>query len=271
MKQFSQNNNISKHNIISKNNRLNNYFSKKDNIILDINNLEVFYGPVQAIFKINLKIAKNSIVSIIGSNGAGKTTTLKAISGLVNVHSGTINFNNKNITNFKPHKIVNEKIILCPEGRRIFNKLSVKENLLIGSYSNKKLHKNKCLLKNKLNFIFELFPRLYERQNQIAGTLSGGEQQMLAIGRALMADPELLMLDEPSLGLAPNLVQQLFKTIKTINNSGITILLIEQNVYQALKISDYSYILTNGVISTEGVSNELLNNMDLKKKYFGHQ
>lgn len=245
-----------------------NNFSKKN--ILEINKLKVSYGPVQVLFGINIKIPEKSIVSIIGSNGAGKTTTLKSISGLIHSKTGQINFKNENIINLKPHQIVNRKIVLCPEGRMIFNHLSVKENLLIGGYSNKSILNNKNKLKSKFEYIFSLFPRLEERQNQIAGTLSGGEQQMLAVGRALMADPELLMLDEPSLGLAPNLVQQLFKTIQTINQSGITILLVEQNVYQALKISDYAYILSNGMINIEGLSSTLINNKEIQEKYFGH-
>lgn len=233
--------------------------------MLKINNLEVSYGPIKAVKGISLEVREGSIVSILGANGAGKTTTLKAISGLVPPSSGDILFNGERISRLVSEKIVPLGIVQCPEGRRIFSQLTVEENLKIGAYS----RKDKKNIKQDFERIYRYFPRLKERKNQIAGTLSGGEQQMLAIGRGLMARPKLFIMDEPSLGLAPIIVKEIFEIIKEINKEGVTVLLVEQNAFQTLKISDYVYVLETGKIALEGKAEDIANNENIKKSYLG--
>ncbi|MCD6551356.1 MAG: ABC transporter ATP-binding protein [Thermotoga sp.] len=227
--------------------------------------MHVYYGAIHALKGIDLRVPKGKIVTLIGANGAGKTTTLSAIAGLVKVQEGKVFFNDQDITNTPPHVINRMGIALVPEGRRIFPELTVLENLMMGAYN----RKDKEGIKQDLEWIFSLFPRLKERLKQLGGTLSGGEQQMLAIGRALMSRPKLLMMDEPSLGLAPILVSEVFDVIKKINEEGTTILLVEQNALGALKIAHYGYVLETGRIVLEGEAKELLDNEMVKKAYLG--
>ncbi|MDR3170803.1 MAG: ABC transporter ATP-binding protein [Treponema sp.] len=234
--------------------------------MLRITNLNAFYDNVHALKDISLEIQKGEIVSLIGSNGAGKTSTLSCITGLVGVRSGTIHYKGKNITNVPAHKIVRLGISLSPEGREVFPGLTVAENLKLGRYSKKE---NTITTNTTYERVYTLFPRLKERTLQIAGTLSGGEQQMLAIARALMSEPELLLLDEPSLGLAPNIVLMLFELIKEINKQGVTILLVEQNANLALSISNRAYVLETGRIALSGTSENLLHDANIKKAYLG--
>ena len=236
-----------------------------EEIVLEIQDLHVYYGAIHAIKGISVKVPKGKIITLIGANGAGKTTTLSTIAGLVKARSGKIIFNGKDITNKPVHMINRMGIALVPEGRRIFPELTVYENLMMGAFN----RKDKDGIKQDLEWIFELFPRLKERLSQLGGTLSGGEQQMLAISRALMSRPKLLMMDEPSLGLAPILVEEVFEVIKKINDEGTTILLVEQNAFGALKISHYGYVLETGNIVLEGPSKELLENEMVKKAYLG--
>lgn len=233
--------------------------------MLTIRDLNTYYGNIHALKSINMEIQKGEIVSLIGSNGAGKSTTLGSVSGLVASKSGTVTFKDRNITNLAPHQIVHMGISLSPEGREVFPALSVEENLTLGAYS----RKDKDKIKNSFERVYELFPRLKERIKQTAGTLSGGEQQMLAIGRALMSEPELLLLDEPSLGLAPNLVLMIFDLIESINKQGTTILLIEQNANMALSVSHRAYVLETGKITMSGISADLANDPRVKKAYLG--
>lgn len=233
--------------------------------MLVVNDLCVNYGAIKALKGISFRVDRGSIVALIGSNGAGKTTTLKAICGLVKIRSGKILFNDEDITNKPTNQIVSRRITMVPEGRRIFPNLTVYENLLIGAYQ----RSDKNGIKGDMEFVFSLFPRLKERVDQKGGTLSGGEQQMLAIGRALMSKPDLLMLDEPSLGLAPIIVEELFEIIQKIHKEGKTILLIEQNAYAALNIADYAYVVETGRIVLHGNGKELLNNEKVKYAYLG--
>ncbi|MDN5323867.1 MAG: branched-chain amino acid transport system ATP-binding protein [Clostridia bacterium] len=233
--------------------------------MLKINNLHVYYGGIHAIKGISIEVPKNKIITLIGANGAGKSTTLRAICSLVPAHEGQIFFNGEDITKLKTTEIVKRGITLVPEGRRVFPDLTVVENLKLGAY----LRKDKTSINEDIRYIYELFPRLKEREWQLAGTLSGGEQQMLAIGRAIMSRPKLLMMDEPSLGLAPLIVQDVFNIIKEIYKDGMTILLIEQNAVAALQIADYGYVLETGSIVLEGPGKELLDNEDVKKAYLG--
>ncbi len=233
--------------------------------MLEVKDLHVSYGAIKALKGISFKVEKGSIVTLIGSNGAGKTTTLKAICGLVKVKSGQILLEGENIANRPTNEIVSKKITMVPEGRRIFPNLTVQENLLVGAFQ----RKDKEGIKQDMEWVFTLFPRLKERINQKGGTLSGGEQQMLAIGRALMSRPDLLMLDEPSLGLAPIIVEELFQVIEKIHQEGKTILLIEQNAYAALNIADYGYVLETGQIVLQGTGKELLGNEMVRKAYLG--
>ncbi|MDO4548231.1 MAG: ABC transporter ATP-binding protein [Clostridia bacterium] len=235
--------------------------------MLKISNLEVFYGYVNALRGISLEVNEGEIVTLIGSNGAGKTTTLMATSGLVPKSSGTIHFRGKDISRMPPNKIVHMGIAHVPEGRRIFPGLSVKDNLRAGSLGNRTLTKQR--LGELYDEVYELFPRLRERQTQAGGSLSGGEQQMLAIARGMMMDPELLMLDEPSLGLAPILVEEIFELLMRIHKRGKTILLIEQNASMALSIADRGYVMETGSIALEGPGRELLNNPEVQKVYLG--
>lgn len=230
--------------------------------MLKVNNIDVFYDNIHAIRNLSLEVHKGEIVSLIGANGAGKTTTLNAISGLKKVKHGEIKFLDKNIESESPENILKMGIAHVPEGRKIFSKMSVLENLDIGGYTKKDTG-------NKIKEIYEIFPRLEERKHQMAGTLSGGEQQMLAIGRAMMSEPTLLMLDEPTMGLSPKFVKQVFEVIKNLSKSGVTILLIEQNVNIALSSSDRSYVIENGQIVLSGNSSELVEDEEIKNSYLG--
>ncbi|BCJ86276.1 ABC transporter ATP-binding protein [Effusibacillus dendaii] len=233
--------------------------------MLKVNHLSVHYGGMQALSGVSLQVAEGEIVSIVGSNGAGKSTLINAISGMRNLTSGTVEFQGKDITAVPAHERVGLGIAQVPEGRRLFPLMTVKDNLLLGStIPEAKKHRRETLEE-----IYQLLPRLKERENQIAKTLSGGEQQMVAIGRALMSRPKLLMFDEPSLGLSPLLVKQLFQLIRQISKRGITIMLVEQNVKQTLQIVDRSYVLENGSISLEGPGTDLLNNEHVKKAFLG--
>ncbi len=233
--------------------------------MLQIKEIRTYYGKIEALKGISFEVKKGEIVSLIGANGAGKTTTLLSISGIIKPKYGEIIFDNKRIDQLSPDKIVLMGISQVPEGRRVFPFLTVKENLMLGAY----LRKDKEEINNDLQHIFELFPILKERLHQDAGTLSGGEQQMLAIGRALMSKPSVLLLDEPSLGLAPKIVELIFDIILEINREGGTILLVEQNANMALKISHRAYVLETGEIKLEGKAEELLDNEDIKKAYLG--
>ena len=234
--------------------------------MLEIKNLAVSYGAITALHGISLSVPVGGIVTLIGSNGAGKTTALKTISGLLKPRSGEIFYNGKNIAGLPPHQIVKLGISHVPEGRMIFANLTVMENLQMGAY----LQKDRAVVRCELDHVFAAFPRLQERENQIAGTLSGGEQQMLAIGRALMSKPKLLMLDEPSLGLAPLLVKTIFEKIVEINRQqGITILLVEQNANLALEISSFGYVLETGKVAMSGASAALRQNPQVKSAYLG--
>jgi len=238
--------------------------------LLRLRDIHTFYGPIEALKGIDIEVNKGEIVSLIGSNGAGKSTTLMTISGILLPGKGDIFLNDKKISGLKPHHIVGMGISQVPEGRRIFPWLSVRENLEIGAYSRSSGFGFKgATFLRQLDRIYELFPVLKEREGQTAGTLSGGEQQMLAIGRALMSDPIILLLDEPSLGLSPIMVSKIFKTIKEINESGVTILLVEQNAQAALALCDRAYVLENGMVRLTGRGRELLNNEEIKKAYLG--
>ena len=235
--------------------------------ILKVSDLSVNYGYVAAVRNVHLQVCKNEIVTLIGSNGAGKTTTLMAISNLVEKTSGQILFDNEAIGKLPPDQVVRKGIAHVPEGRKIFPRLSVYENLLVGSLGNPKLKKTE--IEEQIEYIFSLFPRLKERRKQAGGSLSGGEQQMLAIGRGLMMKPELIMLDEPSMGLAPIIVEDIFELILKIRDTGKTILLIEQNASMALSIADRAYVLETGKITMEGKGSDLLNDENVKKVYLG--
>jgi len=231
--------------------------------ILEIRDLVVNFGGIKAIDGISLDVERGKIVTLLGANGAGKSTTLRSISGLVKPQRGTITFNGKNILGSTPDKIVSMGITMVPEGRRVFPNLSVLENLKIGAYL------RKDSIASDLDYVYSLFPRLKERHWQSAGTLSGGEQQMLAVGRALMARPQLIMMDEPSLGLAPLVVKDIFSIIETINDSGITVLLNEQNANMALKIADIGYVIETGKVAMTGTGEELLRDESIKEAYLG--
>jgi branched-chain amino acid transport system ATP-binding protein len=233
--------------------------------MLTIKDLNVFYGGIHALKGISLEVPENKIVTLVGANGAGKSTLLRAISNLVPVSSGSIAFKDQNITGKNTVDIVRSGITMVPEGRRIFANLTVLENLRMGAYA----RKDKAAIEEDIEKMYALFPRLKERSWQVAGTLSGGEQQMLAIARALMSRPQLLMMDEPSLGLAPLLVKEVFRIIKNIHSDGMTILLIEQNATAALKIADYGYVLETGTIVMEGPGKELADNQDVRQAYLG--
>lgn len=231
-------------------------------MILNVENINVFYGNIHALKDVSLEVNEGEVVALIGANGAGKSTTLKTISGLMHPKSGDITFMNENIAHAEAYSLVSKGLAHVPEGRRIFLQMSVMENLEMGAYTT-------GMDKAELKKVFDRFPRLLERKNQIAGTLSGGEQQMLAMGRALMSKPKLLMLDEPSMGLAPILVQQIFDIIKELHNAGTTILLVEQNAEMALRIADRAYVLESGRIALSGTGKELANSEAIKKAYLG--
>jgi len=233
--------------------------------LLTVSNLQVSYGGIEALKSISFEVARGQIVTLIGANGAGKSTTLRAISGLVPVKAGGITFDGRDITSLDTSRIVGEGIVLVPEGRRVFPNLSVLENLRIGAF----LRKDRPEIEAAIEYVYERFPRLKERHWQMAGTLSGGEQQMLAVGRALMARPKLIMMDEPSLGLAPLVVRDIFSIIHRLRDEGITILLIEQNANAALRAADYGYVLETGRITMEGAGMELLNDQRVRDAYLG--
>ena len=233
--------------------------------LLEVKDLEVYYGVICALKGISFEVNEGEIVTLIGANGAGKTTTMQSVVGLIPSRGGSVTFEGNDITKTPCHKIVHLGMTQVPEGRRVFQELTVYENLMMGAYS----LKNNTTFKEDLERIYTLFPRLAERKNQIAGTLSGGEQQMLAMGRALMSHPKLLMLDEPSMGLSPLLVDQVFEIIKSINKDGTTILLVEQNAGKSLAISDRAYVLENGQIVLSGTGKELMQSDDVKKAYLG--
>lgn len=235
----------------------------KQDLLLEVKNLHVSYGAIKAIKGIDLYVNRGEVVTILGANGAGKTTTLRTISGLLKSNDGSIIFDGKDITKTPAHDIVALGMSHSPEGRKVFGTLSVAENLMMGAYTLKKYDKK------TLDWIYEILPRLKEREHQLAGTLSGGEQQMLAIGRAIMSKPKLLILDEPSLGLAPVLVKGIFKAIKDISESGVTVLIVEQNAKAALKLADRGYVLELGKITHEGSSEELLNSEVIQEAYLG--
>ena len=233
--------------------------------MLKVENLIVNYGAIRAIKNISFNVEKGEIITLIGANGAGKTTTLHAISNIIKKQAGKILFKNEDITNIAPDKIVARNLIQVPEGRRIFQNLSVKENLELGAF----LRKDKAQIKLDLERVFDYFPRLKERIKQNAGTLSGGELQMLAMGRALMAQPDLLLLDEPSMGLAPIFVDEIFNIVQKINKDGTTILLVEQNAFKALSIASRAYILETGKIIKEGQAQSLITDPSVKSAYLG--
>jgi branched-chain amino acid transport system ATP-binding protein len=233
--------------------------------LLEISGIDVFYGRVQAVRGASLEVDKGEVVALIGSNGAGKTTTLRTISGLLHPTAGKITFDGNDITRAEPQNIVNMGICQSPEGRRLFPRMSVLDNLRMGAYT----RKNAAEIKSDMDRVFELFPRLKERLHQVAGTLSGGEQQMCAMGRALMAKPKVLMLDEPSLGLAPILVQTIFDIVKEINSQGTPVLLVEQNAHKALEVAHRAYVLETGVVVKSGTGKELLESEDVQKAYLG--
>ncbi len=232
---------------------------------LKINNINVAYGDIQVLFDINLHVEKGEVVSIIGANGAGKTTTLKTISCLLHPTSGEILFNDERIDNLSPEIVVEKGIIHVPEGRKLFPLMSVEENLEMGSYNSRAYDDRLKTMEN----VFKLFPRLKERKKQMAGTLSGGERQMVAIGRGLMAKPEILMFDEPSLGLAPILVKNIMETIKAIADNGTTIILVEQNIHASLNISNRAYVLEQGYVVKDGDAKQLLNDPDVQRAFLG--
>ncbi len=233
--------------------------------LLSLSNLTVCYGNVEVLHGISLDVNEGEIVTILGSNGAGKSTTLLTISGLITPKKGSILFNGTELTKMPSHEIVGMGIAQSPEGRRVFATISVLDNLKLGAYRVRDEKKSA----KRLEWIFELFPRLHERKNQLAGTLSGGEQQMLAIGRALMAEPSLLLLDEPSLGLAPLLVQSIFATIKKVNEQGVTVLLVEQNANAALRLASRGYVLETGQVVLEDSAEKLLANPSVREAYLG--
>ena len=231
--------------------------------MLKIDGLQVSYGGIQAVKDISLVVPEGKIVTLIGANGAGKSTTLRSIAGLVPVKAGRIHLQAEDITGLSPDRIVAKGVTLVPEGRRVFPDLTVLENLKVGAYL------RKDSLEQDIQWVYSLFPRLKERSWQAAGTLSGGEQQMLAVGRALMSRPKIMMMDEPSLGLAPLVVQGIFDIIREINRQGVTILLIEQNANMALKVADQAYVMETGVITRTGTGQELLNDESIKEAYLG--
>lgn len=234
-----------------------------DETLVKISDLEISYGSIAAIKGISLDVQRGEIVTILGSNGAGKTTIMRAISRLIKVKNGSIRFKDQELTRLPAHKVVSLGVSQSPEGRKVFNILSVEENLMLGAYTRKKVDTE------VLAWVYDLFPRLNERRAQLAGTLSGGEQQMLAIGRALMSKPELLLLDEPSLGIAPILVKAIFSQIKKIVERGVTVLLVEQNARAALKLANRGYVLEVGKIVFSGTSEELLNSPRIQEAYLG--
>ena len=234
------------------------------NPILKVDDINVYYGSIHAIKGISFEVNEGEVVTLIGANGAGKSTTLQTVSGLLNSRTGSIEFNGEDLAKIPPHLVVRKGLAQVPEGRRIFQQMSVEENLEMGAYT-----RDKSELEGDLEMVYKQFPRLLERRRQIAGTLSGGEQQMLAIGRALMSHPKLLMLDEPSMGLAPILVEQIFDIIRQLNEAGTTILLVEQNAQMALSVAHRAYVLETGKITLSGTGKELAESDQVRKAYLG--
>ncbi|MBQ2961170.1 MAG: ABC transporter ATP-binding protein [Oscillospiraceae bacterium] len=232
--------------------------------MLKVDNINVYYGAIHAIKGISFEVNEGEVVTLIGANGAGKSTTLQTVSGLLRSRTGSIEFNGEDLAKIPPHLVVRKGLAQVPEGRRIFQQMSVEENLEMGAYT-----RDKSELEGDLEMVFKQFPRLLERRRQIAGTLSGGEQQMLAIGRALMSHPKLLMLDEPSMGLAPILVEQIFDIIRQLNEAGTTILLVEQNAQMALSVAHRAYVLETGKITLSGTGKELAESDQVRKAYLG--
>ena len=233
-------------------------------MLLEVENIHVYYGAIHAIKGVSFEVNEGEIVTLIGANGAGKTTTLDTVSGLLRSKTGDIRFNGQSIAHMPAHKVVAEGLALVPEGRRVFSQMTVQENLEMGAFT-----QPSSSVEPHLKRVYEQFPRLEERKNQIAGTLSGGEQQMLAMGRALMSQPKLLMLDEPSMGLAPILVEQIFDIIRQLHEAGTTILLVEQNAQMALSVADRAYVLETGRITLSGTGKELAESPEVKKAYLG--
>lgn len=233
--------------------------------MLEIKDLEVCYGVIRAIKGVSFEVNQGEVIALIGANGAGKTTILHTITGLIPAKSGSILFEGKDLTKTPAHKIVSMGMAHVPEGRRVFAQLSVLENIKLGAYT----RKDKAEITKSLQMVYERFPRLEERKNQVAGTLSGGEQQMLAMGRALMSNPRIILMDEPSMGLSPLLVSEIFDIIKVISESGTTVLLVEQNAKKALSIADRAYVLETGNITLSGKASDLINNDSVKKAYLG--
>jgi branched-chain amino acid transport system ATP-binding protein len=232
--------------------------------MLEVRDLNVYYGEIHALKGVSFTVRQGEIVTLLGNNGAGKTTTLRTLSGLLAARSGDVQLEGSSLLGIAPHDVVRKGITHVPEGRRIFNRLTVVENLEMGAYT-----RSDAAVGEDLEHVFTVFPRLKERRAQVAGTLSGGEQQMLAIGRALMAKPRLLLLDEPSMGLAPVLVEQIFETVLTINRQGVTILLVEQNAAMALSIAERGYVLETGRLALEGRARELADNPEVRRAYLG--
>ncbi|MBE5796617.1 MAG: ABC transporter ATP-binding protein [Clostridiales bacterium] len=233
--------------------------------MLKVDDIHVYYGAIHAIKGVSFEVNEGEIVTLIGANGAGKSTTLNTVAGLLRPRTGTISFDGRPVTSVPANKIVSLGMALCPEGRRIFQQMTVRENLEMGGYT-----RPAAEIPASIEEMFQRFPRLKEREKQIAGTLSGGEQQMLAIARAMMSKPRLLMLDEPSMGLAPILVEQIFDIIKELHEAGVTILLIEQNAQAALSIADRAYVMETGNITMSGAADDLLHNDDVRKAYLGN-
>ncbi|MEW6046663.1 MAG: ABC transporter ATP-binding protein [Bacillota bacterium] len=234
-------------------------------MLLEVQGIDAFYGDVQALWDVSFGVDEGELVALLGANGAGKTTTLRAVTGLLAPRRGRIRLGGRDIQGESAHRIAGSGVAHVPEGRQLFTLMTVEENLLLGSY----LPRTRPNRRKNLDRVYELFPRLFERRTQDAGTLSGGEQQMLAIGRALMSEPRILLLDEPSLGLAPVLVQELFRVIQAISAAGTTVLLVEQNVHQALTVADRAYVLENGRVAMEGSGQELLANPQVQAAYLG--
>ena len=233
-------------------------------MLLEVENIHVYYGAIHAIKGVSFSVNEGEIVTLIGANGAGKSTTLDTVAGLLRSKTGDIRFNGQSIAHMPAHKVVSEGLALVPEGRRVFSQMTVEENLEMGAFT-----RSSVTVAPSLKRVYEQFPRLEERKNQIAGTLSGGEQQMLAMGRALMSQPKLLMLDEPSMGLAPILVEQIFDIIRQLHKAGTTILLVEQNAQMALSVADRAYVLETGRITLSGTGKELAESPEVKKAYLG--
>ncbi len=239
--------------------------NRQADVLLEVSDIHVFYGAIHAIKGISFDVSRGEIVALIGANGAGKSTTLNTIAGLLRPRSGSIRFKGENVTGTPASRMVFKGLALCPEGRRIFQQMTVKENLEMGAFSRPNTE-----IAGAMEDVFTRFPRLKEREKQVAGTLSGGEQQMLAMGRALMGKPDVLMLDEPSMGLAPILVEQIFGIIQELHEAGTTILLVEQNAQMALSVADRAYVLETGVIGMSGPAGDLLNDDAVRKAYLGH-